>query len=335
MRCLHVKGLIVVGEGGVASAALPPGRLSALLPIANRPLALHAFDTLRRSGAADVAFIAPGARLVELGRALVDAGADPRALRLIGTDVATTLAEAIRAAGDFLDGHRFIVHRADGIWTGSPEPLRQALTRPDRTATLFRQPLRRRRSAAVAGGGRAPEPEPETLEYELAGVHVFGPDSIDSVEALLQHADGEVVEDQWVTCAGAPDDLIAANRAALDELRHDGDLSGCHDCRIEGRVRIHPTARVSHSVLRGPVIVGAGALIESACLGPFIAVGNGAVVENSDVMASVLCEGCVVRDVACRIENSVVGPGAVVGGDFRLPKSVRLTIGAQASVNLA
>jgi NDP-sugar pyrophosphorylase family protein len=274
-----MKGLVVPEESGVVSAAVRPGALVALLPVANRPLALHALDTLHDSGADDVAFVVRPARLAELTR---------------------------------------------------------ALARPGQDATLFKQILRRR-LPPVAGWTRSASGADQS-DYELIGVHVFGNESIEFLDTILAHdidSHADVVHGQWVACAGAVDDVLAANRAALDELTQDHDLSGCSDCRIEGRVRVHPTAHVSRSLLRGPIVIGAGALVESACLGPYTAVADGAIVENSDVLESVLCEGAIVRDVSSRIESSVLGPGATVCGDFRLPKSLRLGLGAHATVTVA
>lgn len=336
-----VKGLIVVDDFAVASSALAPGRLAALLPVANRPLLMLALDTLRGSGVRDVAVVARQARHAELRMVLDDADAAGAGVTLIAADQTHPLRAAVAAARRFLQGHRFIVHRADGIWLGSLEPLRRALSSKQHAATFLLQPLRVR-SLGVAGRSAAAMSE-RAGEYEVTGVHIYAADCLplldgvdpDDADALdRDDVAVTVVHGQWVACAGGTEEVVAANRAALDELQNDEDLSACTDCGIEGRVRVDPTARVSRSLLRGPVIVGPGALVDNACLGPYTAVGTGAIVENSDVIASVLCEGSVVRDVNGRVENSVIGPRAIVSGDFRLPRSLRLSLGADATISL-
>jgi glucose-1-phosphate thymidylyltransferase len=144
-----------------------------------------------------------------------------------------------------------------------------------------------------------------------------------------------VVRRQWVAYGGDPDDILAVNRAALDDLAGDTDEPRAVDCRVEGRVSISPTAELSHSVVLGPVAIGPGARIEYSVIGPYTAVGAGAVVENSEVMGSVLCEESVVRDVSTRLEASVVGPRAIVRGDFMLPRSLRVALGQDGMISLA
>lgn len=344
MRCvLPVKGLIVIDDFAPPSPALPTGELAALLPVANRPLALHALDTVRRSGAADVAFVVP-ARHAERLRAVLAAGGEPTVPpTVLEAETTRSLTDALAGAQAFVEQQRFIVHRASGIWTGSVAPLRRALGSSRDEATLFAQPSGVGTRPAVGNAFADRTPAEDPLEREFAGVQVFGAGALGLLEDLeddlgaLDRADVTVqaVPRQWFACGGNPADVVAANRAALDHLDDDAWHRLGPECRVEGRVHVDPSATVTHSLLRGPVAVGPGAHIEHACLGPYTAVGAGAVVENSDVIASVLCAGAVVRDVNARVESSVVGPDAVVCGDFMLPRSVRLALGQGATVSLA
>ena len=336
-----MKGLIVIDDFAAPTPALPAGELMALVPVANQPLWRHAAQTLRRSGAAELAIVAPS-RCADVLRAAVEqfrtAGPPPIVIEAQST---SSLVSALAAADEFLEHHRFIVHRTNGIWASSVKPLRQALTSHS-AATFFAQPF-----AAVRPGSTVAADHVSVAELqprELAGVHVFGPDALQLLERLgvsdVTFLDDpavsiELVHRQWFTCAGDPEDVLAVNRAALDDLHGDADGPHCPGSRLEGRVHIHPSARVSDSLVLGPVIVGASAHVEHALLGPYTAVGAGAVVENSEVLGSVLCKGAVVRDISTRLEASVVGPRAIVRGDFMLPRSLRVAVGHGATICLA
>ncbi|MEA2169520.1 MAG: glucose-phosphate thymidylyltransferase, partial [Solirubrobacteraceae bacterium] len=103
----------------------------------------------------------------------------------------------------------------------------------------------------------------------------------------------------------------------------------------EGRVSVHPTARLVNAVVRGPAIIGAHARVTDAYVGPFTTVGDGATIENSEIESSIVLPRARIRHVGVRVEASVIGAGATVGRDFALPKAMRLRIGANATVTLA
>ena len=73
--------------------------------------------------------------------------------------------------------------------------------------------------------------------------------------------------------------MLEANRLILDVLepRIDGEVI---DCTIEGRVVIEKGARVVRSSIRGPAIIGAGALVEDAYIGPYSSISSGVVVRQ-------------------------------------------------------
>ena len=65
------------------------------------------------------------------------------------------------------------------------------------------------------------------------------------------------------------------NRLVLEEL-DPGPATSVPGCRVEGRVSIHPAARVESSVIRGPVVIGPNVEVQDAYVGPYTAIGDGA-----------------------------------------------------------
>ena len=79
------------------------------------------------------------------------------------------------------------------------------------------------------------------------------------------------------------------------------------DSELVGKVVVEAGARIVQSTVRGPAIIGKGAVIEHAYIGPFTSIGDGVRVRNSEVEHSILLEGSSVSDVGGRIESSLIG----------------------------
>lgn len=118
----------------------------------------------------------------------------------------------------------------------------------------------------------------------------------------------------WWLDTGKKDDLLEANRVVLDgwarrEIRGEVD----DESQVVGMVLVEEGAKVLGSVVRGPAVIGRGALIKRSFIGPYTSVGAGCRVEGSAVEHSVLLEGAEVVGVE-RLEDSVIGRKARVPG---------------------
>ena len=97
----------------------------------------------------------------------------------------------------------------------------------------------------------------------------------------------------WWKDTGQVQDMLEANRLILDDLeeRIDGELI---DSRVEGRVVIEPGARLERSTVRGPAIIGAGAAVIDAYIGPYTAIGDDVRIENAEIEHSIVLAGSAV-----------------------------------------
>jgi glucose-1-phosphate thymidylyltransferase len=105
-------------------------------------------------------------------------------------------------------------------------------------------------------------------------------------------------------------------------------------CDVEGRVLIDPTATVEATAIRGPAVIGPHATVLDAYIGPYTAIGEGALIENAEVEHSVIFAGARVRHIGGRLDRSVVGRGASVIREFAVPRALRLHIGDGAHVEM-
>ncbi len=201
----------------------------------------------------------------------------------------------------------------------------------------------------VRGGARR--------DQELAGLDHVAPAVILSVEALRELAGFEAesssiggtmaaVAEQglrvvsrsldgcWCYAADC-DHLLEANRMILDRLDHFPPESELDSVRLEGRVAIHPSARIERTTIRGPAVIGGEAEIVDTFIGPYTAVGPSAGLDGAEIEHSIILGGATIRHVGHRIEASVIGADAEIEHDFGVPSAVRFRIGRGSSVSLS
>jgi len=113
------------------------------------------------------------------------------------------------------------------------------------------------------------------------------------------------------------------------------DVQGTVDgtSKVIGRVRLEGDARVTHSEVRGPAVIGARTVVDRAFIGPYTSIGQQCVVRATALEHCVLLDGARVEG-AGRLEDSVVGRNAIVSRSTTNHQALRLLIGDDAEVTL-
>jgi glucose-1-phosphate thymidylyltransferase len=362
---MAIKGLVYVPGADMDECS----GLSPELPrVANRPLPCLILEELAAAGAATLAVIAPADRLPALRACLAADATRELHVTFLEALPSGRLAEALNAARDFAGDDAVILHLATGMLGQSCGPLvAAAADQIEDLRLLLHQgeegscPLTPRTerllgvSALGSPGGH----------LSLAGVAVFrrgafaratgacarrgdrgGPASgLEPEHDLIDMADdlskagatlGAGVVSGWYECSAEPAVLLELNRSILDrQPRSVHHHAGAAGNRIEGRVVIHPSARVSASVILGPSLIGAEARIADAYIGPYTTVGAGAVIENCEILRSIVGPGARLSHVGGRIEGSTIGCDANIFRDFRLPRAMRLHVGEGVEISLS
>ncbi len=127
--------------------------------------------------------------------------------------------------------------------------------------------------------------------------------------------------------------MLEANRLILETLerRVEGELV---DAQIDGRVVVEAGAVLERSTVRGPAIIGAGARLLDAYIGPYTAVGERCEIENAEVEHSILLAGAVVRDLEGRMESSLLGRNVAISRDDRQPRAYRFMVGDNSEIGI-
>jgi glucose-1-phosphate thymidylyltransferase len=97
---------------------------------------------------------------------------------------------------------------------------------------------------------------------------------------------------------------------------------------------IEAGARLERATVRGPAIIGAGAQIVDAYVGPYTAVGENCVIEQSEVEHSILLAGSSVRGLDGRMESSLLGRNVAIQRDRRQPRAYRFMVGDNSEISI-
>jgi glucose-1-phosphate thymidylyltransferase len=325
-------------------------RLPALEDVANRPIAHHVLDAMLAAGIDELVLTGSADALIDVRACLTTYQGSPGLLNYVISDDAFGAGASLRAAAEVVGAAPCVVHVGDGLLDQPLRPYVQALHERSLDAVLLCQ----RPGFQVPTPGIQKPPVLPSVPGLLcdAGVGIFGPGALreacqaDSGETpwslgelaqQLSDVGGQVqvsLADGWRRYRGNPVDLLEVNRLALELISaHPCQPTGTQN-RIEGRVQIDRTATVTTSVIVGPVVVGEGAQVTNAYVGPYTSIGAGARIEGVEIERSIISPGASVMHVGGRLVSSLVGRGAHVFRDFSLPRAIRLRVGEGNEVAL-
>ena len=360
---MEPRGVVVVQDEAVDFGAARLRGAAALEHVANRPIADHVLDELESAGVQEVVVACSSERTAEIRNALAERQTPQGlCLRFVEHEGPLDLPSALGLAAPIVGGAPCIVHLASGLLG---EPLTPLISRlqddsPDVVLFVHQQPAPNEHlSPATQDILHIAEIRPERDVLGMAGVWLFGPGALGHVADSPWRSGGDVdltnvaesiaaaggsfhvrLADGWRNYRGDAPDLLELNQIALDRLevdqrRFNGNGNGSRvGNRIEGRVRIHESASVRASVIVGPTVIGAGAVIADAYIGPYTSIGAGARVEGAEIERSIIGAGARITHIGGRLAASVVGRDARIFRDFSLPRALRLRVGDGTEVAL-
>lgn len=347
---MRQKGVVLFRDGPGHRGCACGHDVPALMHVANRPIAHHVLDAIAAAGVDEVVATGTADVLLDVRRCIN--GYRPGSLRVEYAVAASgsDSTEALRAAAPLVGAAPCIVHVADGLLDQPLDSYVDLLTQRSTDLVL----LCPAPGLQPTNGSPLHRDTPRSIPSLMcdAGIGAFGPGAFRQACAsdaqpqspglctLAQRlsASGRHVEvqiaDGWRRYSGDPQDLLEVNRLALDLLGPQVRHAASTENRIEGRAQIDPTASVSTSVIVGPVVIGEGAQISNAYVGPYTSIGPRAQIEGAEIERSIISAGARVMHVGARLVSSLVGPDAHVFRDFSLPRAMRLRVGEGDEVAL-
>jgi glucose-1-phosphate thymidylyltransferase len=357
-----VKGLVLAGGAGTRLRPLTYTGAKQLVPVANKPILFYVIENLVDAGITDIVIIISPETGAEVRTALGDGARWSATITYVVQDKPAGLAHAVLSARPYVGNEEFCMFLGDNlIGSKVKEPVARFLAAPELAASVMLKEVPNPSSFGVAevdaeGNVVALVEKPKVPKSNLAlvGIYLFRPTIYDAISQIKPSARGELeITDAisklielggrvrfdrvatWWLDTGKKDDLLLANDTVLDDwLVHgiEGDVDDAS--RLVGRVRIEKGAKITGSVIRGPVTIGADARIVDSRIGPFTSIGDRVVIERSGVEHSVLMEGCRVEDID-RLEDSLVGRRVVVHPGGSRPGSLSLLVGDDCVIELA
>ena len=355
-----LKGLILSGGKGTRLRPITHTSAKQLVPVANKPVLFYGIEAMAAAGIEEIGIIIAPETGDEIRAAAGDGSQFGVAITYIVQDEPAGLAHAVLTAEPFLGTDAFVMYLGDNLLQGGIADLVEAFRRNDPEALILLTPVPDPEHYGVAelDGDRvvalAEKPAEPKTNLALVGVYLFAPRIHDAARAIEPSARGELeitdaiqhlvdegarvephVVQGWWKDTGRLDDMLEANRLILDNLetRVEGELD--EGSTVEGRVVIEPGAVLERSAVRGPAIIGAGARLVDAYVGPYSAIAEDCVVQEAEVEHSILLAGSQVRHLAGRMESSLLGRNVVIArDDRRQPRAYRFMVGDNSEIGI-
>jgi glucose-1-phosphate thymidylyltransferase len=352
-----MRGLILSGGRGTRLRPITYTSAKQLVPVANKPILFYGLEALAASGIREVGIVV-GDTHQEIRDAVGDGSRWGVAVTYIPQSAPLGLAHAVLTAEDYLRGQPFVMYLGDNLIREPLAPLVQRFRSEAPQAQILLAKVENPQEFGVAElrDGRVvrlvEKPKRPPSDLALVGIYMFDDHVFDAARAIRPSGRGELeitdaiqhlidegltvrphVIEGWWKDTGKLEDLLEANRIILDSLetRVEGVI---HESDLMGKVVVEAEAKVVASHIRGPAIIGRGASIENAYVGPFTSIGDGVTLRASEIEHSIVLEGSSITDVAGRIENSLIGRNVTVYRAESKPRAYNLMLGDRSQVGL-
>jgi len=354
-----LKGLILSGGAGTRLRPITHTSAKQLVPVANKPVLFYGIEALVEAGVTDIGIVIAPETGDEIREAAGDGSRFGAEITYIVQAEPAGLAHAVLTAEEFLAGAPFVMYLGDNLLREGIVDFVDAFRRnePDALILLTRVAEPEHYGVAELDGERVvrlvEKPSEPPSDLALVGVYLFGAPIFDAARALEPSWRGELeiteaiqslIEDGrrvephivkgWWKDTGQLADMLEANRLVLEEIERqiDGDVS--EDSKVEGRVIVAEGASVTGSVIRGPAVIGRGAEISDAYIGPYTSIGDEVRISRSEIEHSIILSGSRVEDLETRMEASLLGRNVNLTRSDGMPKTLRLLVGDNSEIEI-
>jgi glucose-1-phosphate thymidylyltransferase len=354
-----LKGLILSGGAGTRLRPITHTSAKQLVPVANKPVLFYGIEALVDAGVEEIGIIIAPETGDEIRAAAGDGSDFGAKITYIVQDRPAGLAHAVLTAADFIGDSPFVMYLGDNLLRDGLRSLVATFRAGEPHALILLTPVDDPQSYGVAelDGERIvrliEKPKEPPSNLALVGVYLFTSaifeaarglepswrgeyEITEAIQALID--DGHKVQSEvvrgWWKDTGQLADMLEANRLVLEELetKLEGEID--ESSRVEGRVVLEPGASLTRSVVRGPAVIGAGACIEDAYIGPYTSIGAGVHVRRSEVEHSIVLADSVVEDLETRMEASLLGRNVKLTRSAGVPKTLRLLVGDNCEIEI-
>jgi glucose-1-phosphate thymidylyltransferase len=353
-----VKGLILSGGKGTRLRPLTYTSAKQLVPVANKPVLFYGIEAIAGAGIRDIGIVV-GETQAEIRAAVGDGSRWNVRVQYIEQDAPRGLAHAVKISQPFIGTDPFVMYLGDNLLNkGITHFVDQfAREKPAAQILLARVPDPQMFGVAELRNGNVvrlvEKPKEPIGDLALVGVYMFGSEIFDSVNQIAPSFRNELeitdaiqnlidrgltvrphIVEGWWKDTGKLEDILEANRLILDTLERRIEGKVDDNSRVEGKVVIEDGATVERSVIRGPAIIGRGARIVHAYVGPFTSIMNDVEIRDSEVEHSIVLEGASLSDLANRVIDSLIGKNVRIYRIPLKPSAYRFMLGDNSEVGI-
>ncbi|MCU0476478.1 MAG: glucose-1-phosphate thymidylyltransferase [Anaerolineae bacterium] len=359
-----MKGLILSGGKGTRLQPLTYTLAKQLVPVANKPVLFRVIETIREAGVTEIGIIIAPHTGEEIKRAVsqVDFGAN---ITFILQEEPNGLAHAVRTAyekGFLLDGERFAMFLGDNVIEGGISSLiSDFANHPEWDAQIVLKEVPNASSYGVAvlrpDGSierLIEKPPVPPTNLALVGIYMFDGRVKDAIYAIEPSKRGEYeitdaiqwlvdhghrvfphIHQGWFIDTGKPYDMLEANACVLEELTPSIDPTArITGSDIDKRVTVQAGAVITNSVIRGPAIIGEGAIIENSYVGPFTSIYHRTTVRNCEIQRCIILEDSTLSDLPTRLQDSLIGRKVTLTRNTQRPHALKMNLGDHSVVHM-
>jgi glucose-1-phosphate thymidylyltransferase len=354
-----MKGLVLSGGKGTRLRPLTYTGAKQLVPVANKPVLFYALEDLVEAGIADIGVIISPETGDQVKQAVGDGSRFNAHITFIPQPKPLGIAHGIKIAEEFLGGEPFVLFLGDNFIRGGIVPQVTAFREGKMDAQIILYEMKDPSSMGVAeldGEARVKrvveKPKQFISPFAVIGIYMFGPNVFEAVNSIKPSARGELeitdtiqylvdagrdvrahlLKGAWID-TGRIGDMLEANRLVLDVMpeRNEGEVESSE---LEGRVILQKGARVIHSKIRGPAIIGERTCVENAYVGPYTSINHDCIVRNCEIEHSIVLEGCRLEDLHTRVADSLIGRYVQITRASGPTKTLKLMLGDHSQVGI-
>jgi len=353
-----MKGLVLSGGKGTRLRPLTFTQAKQLVPVANKPVLFYGIEALKEAGILDIGIVV-GDTKDEIRTAVGDGSRFGVKITYIEQDAPLGLAHAVKISEDFLKKDSFVMYLGDNVLKKGIKSLVREFEekKPNSLILLTEVPDPQMFGVAELKDGKivnlVEKPKEPKSNLALVGVYMFDYHIFEAVKAIkpswrdeleITDAIQYLVEhgyevhphtvSGWWKDTGKIEDILEANRLILEGIAgsNQGDVDS--DSKVNGEVLIEEGVVVRNSIIRGPAIIGQGAVIVDSYIGPFTSVQRNCRIEKTEIENSIILEGSEISEVGSRIDESLIGRGVKIYKCPPKPSVYRFMVGDQSEIGI-
>ena len=357
-RVSTLKGLVL--SGGKGSRLRPFTYTSAkqLVPIANKPVLFYAIEQLVECGIRDIAIVV-GDTADQIRAAVGDGAAFGASVEYIEQDAPLGIAHAVKIARDYMGETPFVLYLGDNFLIGGVKSFVDRFRENGANCQILLHPVKNPEAFGIAEfvDGRltriVEKPSSPPSNLAVIGIYMFDRHVFEAVERIKPsargeleitdtiqylidkglHVQAEVLDRYWID-TGKMDDILEANRVVLQSLPPSNRGEVDERSRVYEPVILEEGARVTNSVLRGPLVIGADTEVVDSYIGPFTSINHHCRLKGVRVGGSIILENTIIEDTHWPIEHSLIGRYVTLRGGQAVGGSYSLTLGDHSQIEM-